>query len=100
MAAVLIWHMCGRLNHEICIMQALCINDSVQRLANATRINEKCLDLQSSKGRKKVVIQELGSTKASSKPQSGCPFRKAHMTSQRQLKVSSQTSWTWQGASI
>lgn len=72
-----------------CGTQALCINDSVQRLANATRINEKCLDLQASKGRKKVVTEEQGSTKASSKSQSGCPFRKANMTSQRQLKVSS-----------
>lgn len=72
-------------------MQALCINDSVQRLGNATRINEKCLDLQSGKGRKKVVTEAQGSTKASSKSHSGCPFRKANMTSQRQLKVRSDT---------
>ncbi|BDA42655.1 ATP-dependent DNA helicase DDX11 [Coccomyxa sp. Obi] len=66
--------------------KALCINDSVQRLGNATRINEKCLDLQSGKGRKKVVMgEQQGSKNPSSKSQSGCPFRKSNMKSQRQL---------------
>jgi chromosome transmission fidelity protein 1 len=81
-----------------CGLQALCINDSVQRLATATRINEKCLDLQSSKGRKKVVTEEQGTTKASSKSQSGCPFRKVNMTSQRQLKVSSKQHGSSKGS--
>ena len=78
-----------------CGMQALCINAKVQRLGNATRINEKCLDLQSGKGRKKVIMEEQGGTNASSKSQSGCPFRRAKMTSQRQLTASCIAFMTW-----
>ena len=56
---------------RLCLVaQALCINDSVLRLGNAARINEKCLDLQQSKPRQR--------NKAGS--QATSPAVRAHLT--------------------
>lgn len=70
--------------------QALCINDAVLKLGSATRINERCLELQTAKASKKAAAAGAAQDKPSATKAAslGCPFRKANKSSMRHLKVS------------
>ncbi|KAK4428096.1 ATP-dependent DNA helicase DDX11 [Sesamum alatum] len=53
-----------------------CINEDVLKLGNATRINERCLELQKSKKNEVSKMKKLGAGKRvrGSKSSSGCPM--------------------------
>ena len=71
------------------LLQALCINDAVQKLGSSTRINERCLELQKAKPAKRAATAGAAHEKPAAKTSScGCPYRKSKRTSLRHLKVS------------
>ncbi|KAF6164159.1 hypothetical protein GIB67_010129 [Kingdonia uniflora] len=69
----------------------LCINEEVLKLGNATRINERCLELQKNKKQvvSKIKIQGVGEKMHRTKASSGCPMlRKLKLQKQFRTEVS------------
>ncbi|KAK9822081.1 hypothetical protein WJX74_005614 [Apatococcus lobatus] len=63
--------------------KALCINAGVQKLGTVARMNERCLELQKPKAKKR---DSTGDRKQTSKSSPGCPYLKASSKRAQQLK--------------